>query len=167
MKTLNLRQNPDLNQKLLEEYFDLKWKQKIKKEAFLKVSVLSGIIFIFLFFVTKNPFWATAFLCSLSFVLYSAIHFFHVKRQYIQKMKENKTKDFEFSYSENGIKYKTEDIESSVAWSHFKFYELNGKNIYLYNKSGLQMIEIISERIAGKESFEEMKSLIENHVKKK
>jgi hypothetical protein len=164
MTTLKLKRNSELSMELWERYFKFEWKRKLKKEPLIRICSALTLLFFISYFFTLHPILLLAAVISLGYVIYSAAHFFSRKRKYLNYIRKDRTDEYEFSYSENGVQYKTIETESILAWSHFGSYELNGSEIYLYDKTRGVIRDIISKQISGEEHFSKLKELIETHV---
>jgi hypothetical protein len=167
MTTLHLKSNPELSLALGEEYFTFRWKEKLKKEVFIRASILALLLFIILFAITKNIFFLSGVICSLAFIVYSAAIFFSAKRRYLKLIRKSKVEEFEMTYSDKGINYKFPKAESNFEWSYFKYYEQNADVFYLYNNSGTAIADILSERKLGVDAFLEIKALVITNIQKK
>ncbi len=169
MNSLQLKRNQRVNMELMEEYFSFKWKEKLKKEVFIKASILALILFTVLFVLTENVFFLVAIFSSLLFIIYSVAVFFVTKRKYLNTIRKKKpeVEEYEIAYFEKGIHYKLPNAESNFEWTYFKFYETHGETIYLYNNDGSKIFDIFSDRIHGMTAFLELKNLIFRYVPQK
>lgn len=69
-----------------------------------------------------------------------------------------------FSFDNQGIYYKSENMKSEIKWPMIKRYALDGQNIYLY-LSNNELFDVISEDIIGESAFGNFKTLLEEKSK--
>jgi hypothetical protein len=167
MTIIHLTRNPDLVNTLCEHYFVFRRRKTIRESILLKGYLILFIVFLASYFLSGSPILLIASFISMMALPYWLIRFAIVKRKILTALKLVKTTEYDFGYSEEGLYYKADGIETKTEWTYYSYYETNGVDLYIYDKSGKRMTNIISEKISGAVHFEEIKRLIESHLKKR
>lgn len=134
------------------------------KTAWMRTSSAVGIISIVTVLITTDVMFLALTFASFLALLYFIIPFGRYKQRLMKEIKRSEIKNYEFTFSEKGTQYKTETFDTFIAWSHYKFFKINGSEIYLYLRKGTYAKDIISERIIGQDNFKEVKEIIERNV---